>query len=104
MLSLSRDSAPAFSVMAKDNHSLRITFRVTPEEYSALKYIAGRDGFRSVSDVVRTVMKSRLKVIMDIARARLTPDDIGDEIREMFRNCEEDGRNTAFPPNINRRL
>lgn len=87
----------------KSNHKSRITFRVTPEEYAALRYIAGREGFGTVSAVVRTILECRLRVIMDIAHERIGPHEVGDEIRDMFSNYEGDGERLQYPSDINGR-
>lgn len=87
----------------KSNHTTRVTFRVTAEEYAALEYIARRDGFGTVSAVIRTILESRLQVIRDIISERVSPCQVGDEIREMFSNYESDGERMQYPSDINGR-
>lgn len=89
----------------KSKHSVRITFRVTPEESAILKRLARSRGYSSISDVVRNILRVRLHIIRELLDdGKVTPCEIGDEIRDMFRTYEEDGQRREFPSDINRRI
>lgn len=68
-----------------------------------MRFIASRDGFGTVSSVVRTLLECRLRVLMDIAASGNTGDGIGGEIRDMFSNYESDGGRMQYPSDINGR-
>lgn len=90
---------------SKPHRSIRVTFRLTPEENDALRVLAERKGYGSVSAVVRELLRCRLAVVRELLEAEmLKPSDIGAEIRQMFGNYEDDGRDIAFPSDVNRRL
>lgn len=88
----------------RNNHTVRITFRVTPEERAALEELARRKGFGgNVSKVVRNLLRVRVRLVRELLRERRGGNSVGDEIREMFRSYEDDGRGMSWPPDINKR-
>lgn len=97
-------STMPLSMSRKSNHNIRVTFRVSQEEYDMYLKLAKRKGFRNVSSVIRNLLQCRNTILKKILREqRMTPTDIGDEIHQMFRNYEDDGRKNAYPLDINRR-
>lgn len=93
------------SMTRKPNHNIRVTFRVSQEEYDMYRKIASDKGFGSVSSVIRHILQCRISVLRRLVRqCRISPDTIGDEIRQMFSNYEESGRGMEYPSDINKRL
>lgn len=92
--------------MQRENRTVRITCRLTPEENAALKALAESRAFGgSVSRVIRNLLKLRLSVIREMMEERRPPKrDIGDEIAQMFRSYEDDGSDMSWPSDINQRI
>ena len=85
--------------------NIRITFRVSQEDYDIYKRLAKSRNYNSVSAVVRNLLQCRITILKKILKEqRLNSTSIGDEIHQMFCNYEETGRNKEYPPDLNRRL
>lgn len=85
--------------------NIRITFRVSQEDYDIYKRLARSRNYNSVSAVVRNLLQCRITILKKILKEqRLNSTLIGDEIHQMFCNYEETGRNKEYPPDLNRRL
>lgn len=67
--------------------------------------LARSKGFKSVSAVIRDILRCRVSVLRRLLRERdINPQSIGDEIQQMFSNYEERGREREYPSDLNRRL
>lgn len=93
------------SMTKKSNHNIRVTFRVSQEEYDMYLRLAKSRGFRNVSAVIHNLLQCRITILKKILKEqRVNPTTIGDEIHQMFCNYEESGRDKEYPSDINRRL
>lgn len=89
--------------MKKAYKDKRITVRVTLAEWFLLKKMADRAKFATVSGMLRCIIYSSVRDFDRLLQTETGSCSIGDEIGQMFRDCEDEGLKRMWKPDINQR-
>lgn len=87
----------------KEYKEKRITVRVTMAEWHMLKDMCRKMGFHTTATMLRCFIWHEVRdfdrMLADAARA----EEHSNEVEEMFCDCEQEGKQRAWGPDVNQR-